>query len=230
MATPSPLYVRAVKPPTSGPWWNLELANKSRADIPAPTQSPLMYLIDLNDVHPTAEVLETFLVPLAQDFKGGRYENSILVIATSVPAVRHFVAWLAADFELAIYLAASTSHVDLAAAEPVGALSSTDRETIEVIDSLGGRMTARQLSHHMPGLQHTAAFMRLSNLADKGYLHRESSPGRAGDVFTDPRVLGHKQFVETLIGATNGIVGEDVNRTRQALAPRGRPFSEPDSY
>src|SRR5438132_1278956 len=104
--------VRAVRPPTSGVWSNKQVADESRRGIgtPAGTRTPVVYMLDLTDVQPTVEVLEGYLLPLAQDIKLGKYgQSSSLVVSTRNPSIRHFVELLAVQHSLPIFLAESTS-------------------------------------------------------------------------------------------------------------------------
>lgn len=226
------LFVRSVKPPTSGVWWDIDMARECQAGVPQPTEAPIMVLLDLQDVHPTAEALEACILPLAQGVKGGRFPESVIVVATLNPSVRRVVGWMASNFELPMFVSNSTAHIDLASAEPVGNLSATERETLETVAELGGRVSARQLADQQdPALGYTAAFMRLATLAKKGYLRRERQSGKRGELFTDPRMLGQRQFVETFVSAASDAFGAgDWQDVEQALVPANGTSLEPASY
>jgi hypothetical protein len=229
--------VRAIRPPTSGVWSNKQVADESRRGIgtPAGTRTPVVYMVDLTDVQPTVEVLEGYLLPLAQDIKLGKYgQSSSLVVSTRNPSIRHFVELLAVQHSLPIFLAESTSPLQLAEAQPAGHLTATEQETLDAVAAFGGRVQASQVATRLR-LQHTAATNRLVSLAGKGYLYRVSRPGRAGDMFLDPRVPGLETSVNNVLAALKDTTSrEEYERTerllRRTLKKRRNGDASPDSY
>jgi hypothetical protein len=75
----------------------------------------------------------------------------------------------------------------LAEAEAVGVLTATERETLEILRQLGGRVTVANFAD-ASGLEPSAATNRLVNVAQKGFVHRVERPRRDGLLFVDPRV------------------------------------------
>src|SRR5439155_25699666 len=63
--------LKAIRPPTSGPWFDVGAAERWRQELSPPTvpESPMLYLLDLHDVHPTVAVLDTYLRNLATEMK-----------------------------------------------------------------------------------------------------------------------------------------------------------------
>jgi hypothetical protein len=232
--SPRALRVRSIKPATGGVWSNFLLADEARQGIVPPTNAPMVYMLDLTDVNPTVEVLERFLLPLAQDFKLGRYGDSALVVSTRNSSVRRFVELLAAAHSLPIYVASSTAHLEIAEAEPAGELTATEKQTLSAVSALGGRARAAEIADRLH-LQHTAAVNRLVSLTTKGYLYRESQPGRGGDVFVDPRQPSIEQSLDGLLAdARHDLPADDYRRIEEillrSLARRRTDASEPSAY
>ena len=74
----------------------------------------------------------------------------------------------------------------LGQAEPVGTLTAKDRETLGLVLSGGGTVTATELAGQL-GIEQTTAGNRLIALHKKGYLQRVERPHPFGDQFVDPR-------------------------------------------
>ena len=228
--------VRAIRPPTAGVWSNWHVAETSRKDVAPPTspKAPIMYMVDLTGVQPTVDVLEAYLLPLAQDMKLGRYGQSSLVVSTQSPSVSRFVELLASHYDLPIYLAQSTSPMELSSAHPAGQLTATEEETLNAVMAQGGGVSAGELARQMePPLRHTAALNRLVSLAARGYLHRETLPGRTPDLFIDPRVPALEESVKNVLAAAKAsLSAKDYERTerllRRTLEAASTP--EPESY
>ena len=228
--------IRAVKPPTVGPWSDLKLAETARKHEFPPTspRSPSMYVVDLSDVDPTIEVLETYILPLAQDIKLGKHGQTGLVISTKSEAVKRYIAFLSARYDVPMYLAGSPDPVAIPQSKPAGPLTPTEQETLDSIAAMGGRVGAVQVANRL-GLQGTAASNRLAALASKGYLYRVSRPGREGDLFVDPRFPSLEQSVESVLAAArNSLSPEEFERTerllRRTLENGHEATATPDAY
>jgi hypothetical protein len=192
-------------------------------------------VVDLTDVQPTVDVVSEYLLPLAQDIKLGKYgQSSSLVVSTRNENVRRFVELLAVQHSLPIYLAHSTSPLELAEAHPAGRITATEQETLDAVEALGGRVEASQVAARLK-LQHTAATNRLVALGGKGYLYRVSRPGRAGDLFIDPRVPSLEYSVTNVLTALKETTSkEEYERAerllRRTLRKRRAGETPPDSY
>jgi predicted transcriptional regulator len=75
---------------------------------------------------------------------------------------------------------------DLESAEPAGALTAKDRETLNFVLRAGGTVTASELAEQL-SVEQTTAGNRLVALHKKGFLQRISRPHPSGDQFIDPR-------------------------------------------
>jgi predicted ArsR family transcriptional regulator len=144
------------------------------------------------------------------------------------------VELLATTNSLPIYVTSSTAHLEVAEAEPASQLTATERQTLAAVSALGGRVRAAELAERLH-LQHTAAVNRLASLAAKGYLYRQSQPGRSGDVFVDPRHPSVGQTLDGLLAeARHDLPPEDYKRVEEillrSLARRRSESAEPSSY
>lgn len=93
---------------------------------------------------------------------------------------------VAAARDVAVFVCSSSS--DLKHAEPAGALTARDRETLHLVSQAGGTVTAFSLAEQV-NIEKTAAGNRLVSLQRKGYLQRVEQPHPAGDFFVDPRSI-----------------------------------------
>ena len=228
--------VRVVRPPTAGPWFDRARADAARREYFPPTapRTPTVFMLDLNSVYPSADVLEAFVLPLAYEIKAGRHGQATLVVSTGNEGLRKTVEALAINNHLPLYVAPSPSPVRLGEAAPAGEVTATERETLEAIAAMGGRTNATQLADRL-NLQHTAASNRLVSLVSKGYLYRVNRPGRDGDIFVDPRFPSLEQAVDSILTAAKDAMSTDeYQRTerllRRTIAPNTEPDSGPSSY
>ena len=146
--------------------------------------APRVVVLDLDGIMFTPSALQEFILPLAQRIRGGEHGRVRLVIAASEPGVRDFVRYMAQAHGLAIYL--SDSPFELGNAMPVGALTETERVTLDAIGVLGGRVTASKLAE-TEAIKPSAAANRLVNLDREGYLLRQPRGRREGDLYVEPR-------------------------------------------
>lgn len=191
-----------VRPPTTGPWYDVPNAAELRqvAFPPTALQSPTVYVLDLNSVYPVADVLAVYVGTLAREIRDGVHGAMSLVVDTRNLSIRNQVAHLAGSHQLPLFLASPQSPLSVAEAEPAG-LTPSESEALEMIAEMGGRVTAPALAKRL-GLQHTAALNRLTPLVDKGFLYRKRRPGRTPDLFCDPRFPDEEEVAERILDAT----------------------------
>ncbi len=224
---------RAIRPETGGFWFNWQVAVDFRNSIPHPTApgSPMTYVVDLDGVHPTVEVLQESLLPWAQAVKRGEFGRSSIVVSTRNESVRNYVQSIAAQYLLPIFVSASTSPFQVIEAETALPLSPTDDETLSAVGSLGGSADAGQLASHLQ-LQHTAATNRLVALFNKGYLHRQKRPGRSGDLFIDPRRPSQEYSTAAFAGQLRETISAPDSKRAATLLQKAqdKPGSVRTSY
>jgi predicted transcriptional regulator len=160
----------------------------------------MLYLLDLNDVHPTIAVLDAYLRTLATDIKAGQYGESAIVVSTQDASVRRYVEMVAAQENLPIYVSPSTTSFALIQAKPGARLTETERETLRSVMELGGVIDARALANALK-LRHTTAVNRLNSLESKGLLFRRRRPGRRTDLYVDYRIASAQYSFDTLNSA-----------------------------
>ncbi len=136
--------------------------------------------------------LQALLLPLARRVRAGEVGALTLVVIADDPGVTDFVRMLAATHGLSLYVTDTPDRVG--EAEPVGRLTPTEKQTIDALAALGGRVTVSTFAHQMQ-MQITAAGNRLTNLSDRGYLHREPRSRREGDEFVDPRWEAYREVL-----------------------------------
>jgi hypothetical protein len=216
MSLPAHIVVR---PPTIGPWFDQPRAEEFRKTAFPLTaaQSPTVFVLDLNDVYPWANVLDTYLVTLAREVREGFHGQVSLVVKTMNTVLRQQVEMLAHINNVPLFLAAVTAPLEISESKPVG-LAPSDRQTIDVVGDLGGRVTAAVVAERL-GLQHTAALNRLNGLVLKGYLHRLRRPGRTADLFVDPRFPSLEETAERILEATaNQLSPAEQAKLQESLA------------
>jgi hypothetical protein len=128
--------------------------------------------------------LEELVLPLAQGIRNGTYGPLVLVVVSSDQAAVDFLESLANRHDVTFYIKPSTD-TPLTQAQPVGALTASDTETLKLIQDFGP--TTSSNFAEAGGLEVNAAVNRLSKLARKGFVYRVARPRREGDVFLDPR-------------------------------------------
>ena len=148
------------------------------------SDDPQILVLDLAGFTFTPVVLQELILPLAQRIRGGEHGTVRLVISTTDPAVSDFIRYMAQTHRLPLYL--SHSPFDLWEGTPVGALTETERSTLDTIKVLGGQVTASELAA-AEGIRPSAATNRLVNLDREGYLVRHQRGRREGDLYIEPR-------------------------------------------
>ena len=135
---------------------------------------------------------------------------------------------------MAVFLC--STYDDLEYAEPVGALTTSDHETLEHVFEAGGTVNGGDLAERV-GIEKTAAGNRLVSLQKKGFVQRVERPHPVGDLFVDPRSLvggptgalstfNRRELVpnRTTVAATEARRGEltELGRPTEALAELNR--------
>jgi hypothetical protein len=145
---------------------------------------PMIGILHLGALRPTPGVLRDVVVCIGEDNRAGRYGNFTFVVSAEDADTRSIVGDIAAAQDLAIFV--SSSSTDLQHAEPVGALTAKDRETLSFVFDVGGTVTATDFATQL-GIEQTTAGNRLTALHRKGFLQRIDRPHPFGDQFVDPR-------------------------------------------
>jgi DNA-binding MarR family transcriptional regulator len=147
--------------------------------------------LDLSGAIFTPGSLQELLLPLARRVHASEAGPRALVVIAEDRGVADFVRMLAVAHDLPLYVSNRPQRV--AQAEPLGRLTTTEKQTIEALGALGGSVTVATFAQQL-GLQITAAGNRLTNLSKRGYLYREPRSRREGDAFIDPRQDAHKAW------------------------------------
>ena len=146
--------------------------------------APQVLVLDLAGIAFTPSALQELILPLAQRIRGGEYGTVRLIISHTDEGVRDFIRYMAQTHHLPLYL--SHSPFDLRESTPAGDLTTTERNTLDTVISLGGQVTASRLAAK-EGIRPSAAANRLVNLDREGYLVRQPRGRREGDIYIEPR-------------------------------------------
>ncbi len=152
---------------------------------------PMIGILDLSKLRPTPVVLRDVIVSIGEDVRAGRYGNFTFVVSSDDDATRSIVADLASAKDVGMFVSPSPNQLELA--EPVGDLTTKDRETLGLVLKAGGTVTAAQLAENL-GIEQTTAGNRLIALNKKGYLQRLERPHPVGDQFLDARSVRPASF------------------------------------
>lgn len=153
---------------------------------PNKRHGPMVGIVQLSNVRPTPGVLRNVVVHIGEEVKAGRYGEFSFVVSSTDEATRSVIGDIAKAHDVAMFVSPST--VDLTHAEPVGGLTSRDRDTLDQVLRVGGTVTATEFAREV-GVEQTTAGNRLVALHKKGYLQRVSRPHPIGDLFVDPRSM-----------------------------------------
>ncbi len=186
---------------------------------------PQVLVLDLAGIAFTPSTLQELILPLAQRIRGGEYGLVCLVISTTDLGGSDFIRYMAQAHQLPLYL--SHSLFDLREGTPVGALTRTQRSTLNTISVLRGQVTASSLAA-AEGIRPSAAANRLVNLDREGYLIRQSRGRREGDLYVEPRSATSTPMVfEEPYEVSDNSTGSGAGRlSRFAVGPSneiGRP-------
>lgn len=145
---------------------------------------PMLGVLHMGAARPTPGVLRNLVVTVGEDVRAGRYGSFSFFICSEDEDTRSVIGDVAGSRNVPLFVCSSSA--DLMAAEPAGALTVKDRETLWLVSQAGGTVTAASLAEEV-GIEKTAAGNRLVSLQKKGYLQRVEKPHPAGDLFVDPR-------------------------------------------
>jgi hypothetical protein len=222
------------KPSTTGAFINVVDATRSRPAPPTHPESPTIVMVDLNEAFPSWDVLQAYLLPVAEDIKRGKLGDAVLVATSGNMGTRQLLQSWATENDVAMYLAPylppAANQTGLPSAEPAGPLTPSDQETLAAISGMGGRVRASQVAKRL-GIQLTAASNRLSSLHKKGYILRSPKAGRDGDEFVDPRFPSLQESLDTILTALRSqLAPEAFARTEETLrrALNGSTVKEPE--
>ena len=173
------------------------------------SDDPQILVLDLEGSAFTPAALQELILPLAQRIRGGEHGTVRLIVSTPDQGVADFIRYMAQAHQLPIYL--SSSPFNLEESIPVGDLTRTERNTLDTIIVLGGRVTASKLAA-TEGIKPSAATNRLVNLDRGGYLVRQPRGRREGDVYIEPRSAIPKVFDDAVWSTAS-----TVNRSRSVV-------------
>ena len=149
---------------------------------------PMLGVIYMDAIRPTPAVLRNAVVSVAEDIKAGRYGSCSLFVCSQDEDTRSVIGDIAASQDVAVFLCSTYENLEYA--EPVGALTIKDHETLDLVFEAGGTVNARSFAERV-GIEKTAAGNRLVSLQKKGFVQRVERPHPAGDLFVDPRSFVH---------------------------------------
>jgi len=201
---------------TVGPLVDREQVARFREGLLAPSgvEEPTVVALNLEGRFPSGAALLELVLPLGHAARGRTLGPLAFVLCTEDAGTRDVLRALAETYDLAIFVAPSVDR--LSEAEPLGALTATERETLEVLRRLGGRVSVGSFAH-ATGLEPSAATNRLANVSQKGFVHRVERPRREGLLFVDPRAAAP---AEDAADPTSGdfSLPEPIRRDVKALA------------
>ncbi len=147
--------------------------------------APAVRFLNLEGAHPVdIAALRELLLPVAQAIRADAYGAFAIGVITSDESVADYVEALATQFQVPMFVSDRVqdfwSH-----ARPVGDLTQSERDTLNVISRLGGSVTSGALADEA-GLEPAAAGNRLSNIEKKGYVFRIARSRKDGDLFLSP--------------------------------------------
>lgn len=145
---------------------------------------PMLGILLMGAARPTPSVLRNLVLTIGEDVKAGRYGNCSLFVCSEDKDTRSVIGDVAVARDVPLFVCSSSS--DIEDAEPVGVLTPSDRETLNLVAQAGGTVTALSLAEQVD-IAKTAAGNRLASLHKKGYLQRVEQPHPTGDFFVDPR-------------------------------------------
>lgn len=184
---PSAFWLVQRKPPTTGPTVLADDVTRFRelqVVHPSGVGQPTVVTLDLVGWTPPVAALVELVVPLAQGARSRSLGPLAVVVCTDDPSTRDVLRALAETYDLALFVAPAPDR--LGEAEPFGLLTETERETLAVMQRLGGRVSVAKFAD-ATGLAAPAATNRLVGVVQKGFLQKVDRPGPSGAMFLDPR-------------------------------------------
>jgi len=175
------------KPPSTGPTVLVDdVARFREVQVvhPSGVGQPTVVTLDLAGWEPSVPALVELIVPLAQGARSRSLGPLALVVCTDDPSTRDVLRALAETYDLALFVAPAVDR--LGEAQPFGLLTETERETLAVLQRLGGSVSVAKFAD-ATGLAPTAATNRLVSVVQKGFLQKVERPRPAGGMYLDPR-------------------------------------------
>lgn len=181
-----PVEYRQSRPPTAVYPDRHQVAHYRDLEFP-PTAAAWhrVFCINLEGGFFAPGAIQDMILPVAQSLRSGVYGPAVLIVITSDEATVEYLEALAERHELALFVLPPST--PLSQARPVGTLTKTDAQTLNLLVGHGGQVTSSQLAG-LAGIELNAAHNRLRGLAHQGYVYRVERARREGDVFIDPRV------------------------------------------
>ncbi len=224
-----PTEYRPARPPTAIYPDLRQVARWRDAEFPVTAVAvPRVVRVNLEGALFTPAALHELLVPVARGIRDGVYGPLVVVVVTSDAATVGYLEWLAQHHEVSFFIAASID-TPLDEARPVGALSATENDTLDLVRRAGGTVTSSGLAG-IGGIEVNAAVNRLTKLARKGFVQRVPRTRREGDMYFDARVAAERIRCATM--ASPGLptasrqplpelrLPDDVRRSVEKLAER----------
>lgn len=182
--------VRPSRPPTIFQDRRAVVQYRER-DFPATAaKSHRVFLLNLEGGFFTPGALADMVVPVAQSIRSGVLGSTVLVVATSDDSTITFLEAIAERQELAFFIVPAPD-ADLSAARPVGPLTTTQTDTLNLLRAAGGQITSAGVAR-LAGIEPNAAANRMSELVRRGVVQRVSRTRREGDVFIDLLVAAQR--------------------------------------
>jgi len=97
--------------------------------------------------------------------------------------LEQFLESMAERHDLSLFVS-PTSNKPLSEARPIGALTTTEADTLSLVRQSGGVVTSSRIAD-LAGIEPNAAVNRVTGLVRKRYLHRVSRSRSEGDTFVD---------------------------------------------
>jgi hypothetical protein len=177
--------LRRSRPPTAVYPDRHEVAQYREQEFPATAAGWLrVFVINLEGGFFAPGALKDMILPVAQAIRSGAYGSAVLAVVSSDDGTVEFLEALAERHDLPLFILPFPD-APLSAARPVGALTTTETQTLTLLRRDGGEVTSSRVAS-LAGIELNAAVNRLSGLVRKGYIHRVSRPRREGDAFIDP--------------------------------------------
>lgn len=181
-----PVEYRQSRPPTAVYPDRHQVAQYRDLEFPPTAASwHRVFCINLEGGFFSPGAIQDMILPVAQSLRSGVYGPAILIVITSDQATMDYLEALTERYALALFVLPPST--PLSHARPVGTLTKTDAETLDLLVGHGGQVTSSQLAG-LAGIEMNAAHNRLRGLAHQGYVYRIERARREGDVFIDPRV------------------------------------------
>lgn len=150
---------------------------------PTASSNERILMINLEGVFLSPGALMDMILPVARSVRSGVYGPTSLLVITSDDATIEFLESMAERHDLSLFVSPS-SNKPLSEARPIGALTTTEADTLSLVRQSGGVVTSSRIAD-LAGIEPNAAVNRVTGLVRKRYLHRVSRSRSEGDTFVD---------------------------------------------